>query len=188
MTSQSVLGGRSSTHQLQGMERIFLEKYENIIWKYERRKVLRLKNNGRPLSYIPDRRLHWCKWQELSRETYLCDLSQLTHLTWLCCPSSDVACWEGGWSGAGSGPAFSWSRCTFWECNAHTWKQVCSLSFFRTTEPVRCVWKHVSLLSVVRMTASCKVGKAREKKGGAGVLPLTLSRQLMPSRERRGPL
>lgn len=59
---------------------------------------------------------------------------------------------------------------------------------FRTTEPVKCGWKPLSLLSAVRMTASCKVGKARGKKGGAGVLPLTLSRQLMPSRERRGPL
>lgn len=127
------------------------------------------------------------QWQELTRRTHLYDLSQLTHLTWLCCSSSDVACWEGGWSGAGSGPAFSWSRYAFWECNKHTWKQVCSMSFFRT-EPVRCVWKHLSLLSVVRMMASCKVGKARGKKGGAGVLPLTLSRQLMPSRERRGPL
>lgn len=52
-------------------------------------------------------------------------------------------------------------------------------AFFRiTTEPVRCVRKHLSLLSVVRMTASCKVGKAKGKKGGAGVPPpLTLSRQ-----------
>uniref|UniRef100_H2SYP0 Autophagy-related protein 13 n=1 Tax=Takifugu rubripes TaxID=31033 RepID=H2SYP0_TAKRU len=48
-------------------------------------------------------------------------------------------------------------------------------AFFRiTTEPVRCVRKHLSLLSVVRMTASCKVGKARGKKGGAGTLTANL--------------